>query len=100
MTDVAQASCSSGQPRNCAIGVIDAVFKVFFASYQPESRDQGDRSVAYFTYPPTTEKTVRQRLTTELEAGKWQDVGHFPLNGANHTVQYFNAGTYHQLRVQ
>lgn len=98
---VATAACALGNPLTCGIGVLYSTFTFFFAAWLFQDRaDTSGISDAYFVYPPTPEKTVRQRLTTELEPGKWHSVGHVQHNGLNHTVEYFNAGTHHQLRAR
>lgn len=94
------AACAKGSPLNCAIGCIYATFTFFFAAYVYSDRRRDDGSGVYFALPPTPEKTVRQRLMTELEPGKWHSVGHAQHQGLNHTVLYFNGGTYHQLRAR
>ena len=98
---VAAAACGLGNPLTCGIGVIYSTFTFFFAAFVFSERDgSNEYSNAYFVYPPTPTKTVRQRLMTELEPGKWHNVGHVQHRGLNHTVEYFNAGTHHQLRAR
>lgn len=96
---VAAASCNTGNPAVCAIGVGYSLLSFFFAAYLFADRSDMVTSNVYFVYPATAGKTVRQRLMTELEPGKWHDIGHAQHLGNNHTVQYFNGGTYHQLRA-
>lgn len=98
---VATAACALGNPLTCGIGVIYSTFSFFFAAWLFQDRSEdADFSEAYFVYPPTPQKSVRERLVTELAPGKWHYVGHVPHKGLNHTVEYFNAGTHHQLRAR
>ena len=84
----------------CAIGAAYSLFSFFMAAYIFSERADSEISNVFFVYPPTSEKTVRQRLMTELEPGKWHTVGHAQHVGLNHSVEYFNGGTYHQLRAR
>ena len=101
-TAIASAACGVGGPITCAIGVIYATFSFFFAAFLFRERDgeSGLHLNAYFVLPPTPEKTHVQRLTTELEPGKWHYVGHIHHNDLNHTVEYFNGGNWHTLRAR
>ncbi|KIP07595.1 hypothetical protein PHLGIDRAFT_13121 [Phlebiopsis gigantea 11061_1 CR5-6] len=81
---ITQAPCSSENPLTCAIGCIFSAFTFFFAAYVFQSGHD----------------EASGRLMTELEPGKWHNVGHVQHQGLNHTVECFNSGIYHQLRAR
>lgn len=90
-----------GGPVTCAIGVLYATFSFFFAAFLFSERDGAvEHQNAYFVLPPTPEKTLVERLTTELEPGTWHYAGHVHHNGLNHSVEYFNGGRWHTLRAR
>ena len=98
---VAAAACALGNPLTCGIGVIYSAFSFFFAAYLFQDRAiTNDETAPYFVYPPTPEKTLVQRLRTELPEGQWHYVGHVQHGGINHTVHYYNTGTIQRLRAR
>ena len=62
--------------------------------------DDTDTEDAFYVYPPAPGITHVQRLSSELEAGKWHYVGHMHTKGINHTVEYFNTGKIQRLRAR
>lgn len=98
---VATAACALGNPLTCGVGVIYSVFSFFFAAWLFQDRElTGELPNPYFVFPPTPTQTLRQRLSAELEVGKWHYVGHVHHQGLNHTVEYLNSGGIQRFRAR